>query len=807
MEHCSQATVIFALVLVHVFVILALVVAWACAWLGPGVFAASSTLVLTLLLALVGIPESGTGVAPGRIHRSLGAALVVLLTAAATFYPWEKNGRGGIATCLEEGAEVPYFDGSPWYFGKDALMCWLHALLAALCLSMPHPNSRYARVVVWAVVAIWLETYCWLVANTYWLCLAMPGHGDKLFRDLVRSFGFNLDVLGQAWTAVLLLRRVRAVESSFGESVGAWKLQWLLFVGTLTSTVAAFLLTWINVAKGTNFPGQLQRPLVTDIFYFISSAIWFLCGFTFSYAFTTPCVLLKQEAKSLESAPLAEALWAARRLKVERAASMTTSFLTSLNFMGRAVCGIWSKQMPVPVWFFLDVLMWDFDDLANAISLAVLSGLLYQDRPPELQKPENDCDLKDNCRSCDCCGGNEADWQVKVHELASRSVGVLELVNFVQKLKEPSLMPSFLPEMSTTNDVVRQAIIPLSRREDTGFALASLWSGGAPRPPTKMVTHAWDNTFSHLVASIVADAMGVATYSGIAAQLCSERLPEVVEDLEQLHRRSQYWICAFCINQHSCICSGFGAEPIFGTPQFDEWDTKRRDTVTGDVYPLCRCSHPKYFNSSPNECEMNKFDDMIHLLHCEIPDFILVASVDYYFQIFMRAWCVAELVEAETCGISLVMKIHSEELLDHYYNELSRLDVRACKASRAEDKAMILYRIRNVDAFNARLQWLIFGSQGLFKSWADAHQRAKMVGRIARRVQKRQAGNTGEYIVPVKSRYSGGSQGVSKIDEVLCRLRRGSSNVHSDGKKSKSSSSQWLPSSSESSCDSSSASL
>ena len=40
---------------------------------------------------------------------------------------------------------------------------------------MPHPNSRYARVVVWAVVAIWLETYCWLVANTYWLCLAMPG--------------------------------------------------------------------------------------------------------------------------------------------------------------------------------------------------------------------------------------------------------------------------------------------------------------------------------------------------------------------------------------------------------------------------------------------------------------------------------------------------------------------------------------------------------------------------------------------------------------------------------------------------------
>ena len=55
--------------------------------------------------------------------------------------------------------------------------------------------------------------------------------------------------------------------------VGALHLQWLLFVGTLASTIAAFLLTWINVAQGTNFPGQLQRPLVTDVFYFISSAI------------------------------------------------------------------------------------------------------------------------------------------------------------------------------------------------------------------------------------------------------------------------------------------------------------------------------------------------------------------------------------------------------------------------------------------------------------------------------------------------------------------------------------------------------
>ena len=33
--------------------------------------------------------------------------------------------------------------------------------------------------------------------------------------------------------------------------------------------------------------------------------------------------------------------------QVERAAAMATSFLTSLNFLGRAVCGMWSQQMQV----------------------------------------------------------------------------------------------------------------------------------------------------------------------------------------------------------------------------------------------------------------------------------------------------------------------------------------------------------------------------------------------------------------------------------------------------------------------------
>ena len=51
----------------------------------------------------------------------------------------------------------------------------------------------------------------------------------------------------------------------------------------------------------------------------------------------------------------------------------------------------------------------------------------------------------------------------------------------MQLLLEGRVMPSFDPARSTTNDVVRQAIIPLSRDVSCGqggHALASIWNHG-----------------------------------------------------------------------------------------------------------------------------------------------------------------------------------------------------------------------------------------------------------------------------------------------------------------------------------------
>ena len=66
--------------------------------------------------------------------------------------------------------------------------------------------------------------------------------------------------------------------------------------------------------------------------------------------------------------------------------------------------------------------------------------------------------------------------------------------------------------------------------------------------------------------------------------------------------------------------------------------------IVGEVHILCDCCEPKFFNSQPIDCEMNKFDDMMAFLRRSVPSFSQVVAVDESFDLFWRAWCVAELV-------------------------------------------------------------------------------------------------------------------------------------------------------------------
>jgi len=267
--------------------------------------------------------------------------------------------------------------------------------------------------------------------------------------------------------------------------------------------------------------------------------------------------------------------------------------------------------------------------------------------------------------------------------------------------------------------------------------MATVWNEGEPVYPVRMVTHNWSNTFMHLVAAVVAESLDSDTYYEVAELLITPRgLKAIITRLESEGRLDMtFWICAFSINQHASICGGFGEAPETGSSAWVAWDRSTCNTVTGKMYPTCNCTEVKYLNNQPDLCELNKFDDVMRVL-CSVHEdtFAQVIVVDTAFQVFFRAWCVAEIIEGNNLRIKTSVKIPSEESLNSNYDMLAMLDVQDCESTHIEDREMILAKITDIHVFNLHLQERIFGAAGLFSHWIDGQEQARRIGRIVTRV-------------------------------------------------------------------------
>ena len=335
----------------------------------------------------------------------------------------------------------------------------------------------------------------------------------------------------------------------------------------------------------------------------------------------------------------------------------------------------------------------------------------------------------------------ENDWEKKTRELANRGISLEELLVFYKNLGD-TVMQSFQPSVHTTTDVVRLAIIPMTASSCSSYA--QVVNKGEKVLPKKMITHNWSNLFRDLLASVISDALGEHTFQFIAELLSDKAGVEALEEMLGVHGSLQetYWICAFAVNQHAGIC---GANPA-GTV----------DPVTGITHPTCQCSEPKFFNEDPPlndgksiQCEMNKFDDVMALLAHENPDFAEVVAVDASLDLFGRAWCVAELAEAHRMGMAQSLKMRNEETLLRRQLTLQGLKVENMKASRPEDVVEILAKIPDKEAFNAKLQELIFDSNvGLVAAWknADALQQMEEVSHLLKWLRLSEAVEGGQIV-------------------------------------------------------------
>ena len=285
--------------------------------------------------------------------------------------------------------------------------------------------------------------------------------------------------------------------------------------------------------------------------------------------------------------------------------AFTTLLSTSCDFYSHL---IWAYHPGAadPMYELFKTGTFGLDLIMNAVALLFLSNLLQLPKHKKV-KP----------RKLRTAQIQSAEWDRKVAELSNRGLPLEAILRFYSHLGH-ECMTNYRAEHHTTADVVWQAVIPETAA--SSVALSTKLMFGRTRTAQRMVTHSWSNKFVNLVAAIIADGLGQHMYQDIAQRLLSGDLEKLTEELrEKGALEVTYWVCAFCINQHTGICC----------------NTARCDTVTGEVPPPCPCGCPKVWNDTPPlgednesiECELNKFDDVMHYLMTRVPDFSQVAIV------------------------------------------------------------------------------------------------------------------------------------------------------------------------------------
>lgn len=176
------------------------------------------------------------------------------------------------------------------------------------------------------------------------------------------------------------------------------------------------------------------------------------------------------------------------------------------------------------------------DSVTNIALVLVLSGFFVRDHGERKSETVRLAKYRASCKTLELC--TDAKWQEAVRDLAYRGFTLEQLLAFYKRL--PVVMPHFAPDVHTTADVARQAIIP--ETADERCAMAVKMMGGVPTVPHTMVTHAWSNLFRDLVASIFADALHQQCFSWIAFLLDTD-LTTLEKMLDSAALAKTYWVC------------------------------------------------------------------------------------------------------------------------------------------------------------------------------------------------------------------------------------------------------------------------
>ncbi|CAK0848917.1 unnamed protein product [Prorocentrum cordatum] len=660
----------------------------------------------------------------GVVHRAL-AVLVVVLTLSVIVAAIASGGKGTVKECEDD---VDHFvrmthlgaaEAAEAHRGIFAVQVMAMAVTAPSAFSLLAfaATSHMCRVAEYAT-CLWLEVLTFAVYSML-QCNGLNGEPFAIIS------GFLLPV-NMALFYLLLLRQVRALERSSFLDLGSLRLRRIM-VTMLIFAMSAFICS--RFAGGP--PGHPSRIIMGTLVWagdvsFMVALVVFLQAFWRVLAMARETQRRGASTEEIKSAP---------RVLIFQ---MVGSSMAVVSFCVALMVRMWASDLAWPILgrpvdertpeFLIAVQSVSLvDTTLNAFAALALSGASFGALSGGLSTIRSARQRHRTWKqfSAEWSPHPDTNWNAKVEELAGRGFTLQALLEFYCRLGK-DVMPYFDPSKHTTEDVVRGAIIPLSA--DSKTSMAEVMMGHSPVRPDKMVTHNWGNIFTDLVAAIVSDALSESEYCKVAVLLIHD-INTLMRWVAQSNVGSQtYWVCALSVNQHTSICATNLCS--------------RRDSVTGEPYPLCSCGLPKTFNATPplasdgtrsqTRSEMNKFDQLMMSLSAGNDKFAQVVAVDRRFDIFNRAWCMAEIAAAHSTGMSQSLRLPSLPHLEKRQGGLARLSISSAQASMPQEKEAILGSIPDHKAFDRRLRELLIGQ--LLPSWSrlDSCDQMLQAGRIAR---------------------------------------------------------------------------
>jgi hypothetical protein len=374
---------------------------------------------------------------------------------------------------------------------------FLVALFAGVGMKyVPNAPAFVTHARCWLMLN-WVLAAMWTFGRAYqWCDSTSPNPGTWLWnlRQVVWA-------ASATYLTFLLRMRIVALQSAQGEA--GHHMNWMFVIVALQCVVllgvTACVVIRLTTGVSRDWFGTIAHTLLTILLALTVFGLALAID-----AFKNPLRAAQHIAKQTIGRRGMEAQRSFRTVRWELMVTLfcgVTSVLAFATEFASHVLYVYHREQHDYIYEIFKTFFYGLDMVANAAVVLLLSGLVRIRQP-----------VRTTGTYTSCTAGTK-EWDENVKELADRGITLGALLGFYSGLGQ-RYMPHFNPDMHSTADVVRQAIIPLTATNSNfgPCALSTQLMGGASIRAQCMVTHAWSNKFADLIAAIVADALGLLTY-------------------------------------------------------------------------------------------------------------------------------------------------------------------------------------------------------------------------------------------------------------------------------------------------------